>query len=70
MPPRTHQHTVDEIKRLLNQYVEALQVSGYVGGAREDFKQGAVRFFRWIEDDTRVLEPGQWSPDYGDWRRG
>ena len=69
MPPRTHRHTVDEIRRLLNQYVEALGQSGFKPGAQADFQQGAVRFFRWIEDDTRVLEPGQWPQDYGDWRR-
>ena len=69
MPPRTHRHTVDEIKRLLNQYVEALEQSGYEPRAKDPFRQGAVRFFRWIEDDTRVLEPGQWPPDYGDWQR-
>ena len=69
MPPRTREHTVDEIKRLLNQYVEALEHSGYTDGAQEDFRHGAIRFFRWIEDDTRVLEPHQWPPDFGDWRQ-
>lgn len=68
MPPRTDQHTVDEIKRLLNQYVEALEQSSYRLSAQGDFRQGAVRFFRWIEDDTRVLEPGQWPKPGEDWR--
>ena len=69
MPTRTHQHTVDEIKRLLNEYIEALERSGYAYGAQGDFGQGAIRFFRWIEDDTRVLEPYQWPTDDGSWRR-
>ena len=66
--PRTNPKTVDEIKRLLNQFEEALQQSNYTAGAQSDFLGGAVRFFRWIEDSRRILEPGQWPKDDGAWR--